>query len=98
MPISSLENVPASEIWTNTQIFTIETLERTGGSVSLGAVMLILVAFWLVPAVRNVQNTFIVFASISNIGASIGSIIALDGMKKGVTTNLCQTQAFLFEM
>lgn len=80
------------------QIRTLVILERIGGSISLASVLLIFVAYGLVRRVRNVQNTFIVFASVSNIGASIGSIIAYDGLAKGKATALCQAQSFLFEM
>ncbi|KAG5932090.1 hypothetical protein E4U53_001490 [Claviceps sorghi] len=56
---------------TTHQVGTITTLERVGGIVSLVAVALILLTYGLVRRVRNVQNTFIVFASLSNVGASI---------------------------
>ncbi|KAL7793081.1 family A G protein-coupled receptor-like protein [Trichoderma ceciliae] len=80
------------------QITTLVLVERIGGTLSLISVMLIFLAYWLVRRVRNVQNTFIVFASVSNIGASIGSIIAYDGMEAGQKTALCQAQSFMFEM
>ncbi|KAH6996063.1 hypothetical protein BKA56DRAFT_473161 [Ilyonectria sp. MPI-CAGE-AT-0026] len=80
------------------QIETLVLLERIGGSVSLVAVVLIFVAYALVPRVRNVQNTFIMFASIANIGASVASIIAMDGLNRGVESALCQGQGFLFQM
>lgn len=83
---------------TRGEIETITTLERIGGAISLVAVCFIFVAYALVRRARNVQNTFIVFASISNVGASIACIIALDGLVLGEATSLCQTQAFLFEM
>ncbi|RFU74961.1 g coupled receptor like [Trichoderma arundinaceum] len=80
------------------QITTLVLLERIGGSISLASVMLIFLAYGLVRRVRNVQNTFIVFASVSNIGASIASIIAFDGMKAGQRSALCQAQSFMFEI
>lgn len=80
------------------QIQSLVLLERAGGSVSLVAVVLIFVAYALAPRVRNVQNTFIVFASVSNIGASIASVIAMDGLLAGKDSALCQGQSFLFEM
>jgi hypothetical protein len=89
---------PSPDHLTLDQIDTIVTLERIGGSISLVSVFFIFVAYGLVRRVRNVQNTFIVFASISNVGASIACIIALDGLVRGEGTALCQTQAFLFEM
>ncbi|KAH6608554.1 hypothetical protein Trco_001900 [Trichoderma cornu-damae] len=92
---------PASvddEQLTHHQITTLVLVERIGGTISLVSVMLIFLAYWLVRRVRNVQNTFIVFASVSNIGASIGSIIAYDGMEAGQRSALCQAQSFMFEM
>lgn len=86
------------EDFTEDQIRTLMLMERIGGSVSLFAVIFIFIAYSLVPRARNVQNTFIVFASISNIGASIASIIAFDGLKAGKVSALCQAQSFLFEM
>ncbi|POR35577.1 Cyclic AMP receptor-like protein A [Tolypocladium paradoxum] len=91
-------SLPIAEHLSQRQIDVLVALERTGGSISLVAVMFIFVAYALVDRVRNVQNTFIVFASVSNVGASIASIIALDGLVAGKDTALCQTQSFLFEM
>lgn len=91
-------NVPSSEHMSPGQMLTIVSLERTGGCISLVAVMLIFVAYWLCPEVRNVQNTFIVFASVSNVGASIASVIAMDGLMLGRQSGLCQAQSFMFEM
>ncbi|KAL7946115.1 putative G-protein coupled receptor protein [Trichoderma barbatum] len=80
------------------QIMTLVLVERIGGVISLVSVMLIFITYWLVRRVRNVQNTFIVFASVSNVGASIASIIAYDGMEAGQRSALCQAQSFMFEM
>lgn len=90
--------VPRSEQFTSGEMQTLVLLERIGGSISLVAVVLIFIAYGLAPRVRNVQNTFIVFASVANVGASIASIIAMDGLKKGTESALCQGQSFLFEM
>lgn len=83
---------------TDSEIFTLVILERTGGCLSLFAVCLIFVAYALFPKLRTVPNTFIVFASVANAGASIGTIIAYDGMYKGTESALCQAQGFMFEM
>ena len=80
------------------EIHSLVLLERIGGSISLVSVLLIFVAYFLAPRVRNVQNTFIVFASVANVGASVASIIAMDGLKNGTSSGLCQGQSFLFEM
>ncbi|RMJ14364.1 hypothetical protein CDV36_005970 [Fusarium kuroshium] len=87
-----------AEALTAGQTQALVLMERMGGSVSLIAVVLIFIAYALVPRVRNVQNTFIVFASIANVGASIASIIAMDGLELGVASPLCQAQSFLFHM
>ncbi|KAM3508063.1 hypothetical protein MY10362_001409 [Beauveria mimosiformis] len=86
------------EIFSAEQIQLLVQLERIGGSISLVAVVCIFIAYALFPKVRNVQNTFIVFASVSNAGASVGSIIAFDGLRSGTTSSLCKAQSFLFEM
>ncbi|CAH0015302.1 unnamed protein product [Clonostachys rhizophaga] len=98
IPTSEYPNIPASEHMTPGQMVTLTVLERTGGCISLVATMAIFVAFALFPRVRNVQNTFIVFASVSNVGASIASVIAMEGLAMGRSSGLCQAQAFMFEM
>ncbi|KAH7275186.1 hypothetical protein FSOLCH5_006075 [Fusarium solani] len=87
-----------AEALTAGQTQALVLMERMGGSISLVAVVLIFIAYALVPRVRNVQNTFIVFASIANVGASIASVIAMDGLELGVASPLCQAQSFLFHM
>ena len=76
----------------------ISAVERTGASLSMVGVILIIVTFALFKRLRTVPNTFILFASIANIGASIASLIGLAGIEAGETSPLCQTQAFLLEM
>lgn len=83
---------------TDSQIFSLVVLERMGGCLSLFAACLIFIAYALFPRLRTVPNTFIVFASIANAGASIGSIIAYDGLFNGTISPLCQAQGFMFEM
>lgn len=98
MPSKDYPDVPTGEHMTDAQMLTLTVLERTGGSISLVAVTAIFIAYYLCPRVRNVQNTFIVFASISNVGASIASTIAMDGLLLGKASSLCQAQSFMFEM
>ncbi len=80
------------------QVRTLEILSRTGGSLSLLSVILIFISFTLLPRLRTVPNTFIVFASVANAGAAIAAIIAYDGVHQGQASSLCQLQGFLFEM
>ncbi|KAI6785232.1 Cyclic AMP receptor-like protein A-like protein [Emericellopsis cladophorae] len=98
MSSAGLPDIPASEQLDDWQATTLTSLERTGGCISLVAVFLIFITYYLAPEVRNVQNRFIAFASVANVGASIASIIAMDGLNAGKESSLCQTQAFLFEM
>ncbi|KAJ6447073.1 G-protein coupled receptor protein [Purpureocillium lavendulum] len=88
----------ATEQFTPQQVNTLATLERVGGSISLIGIVCIFVTYGFVRRVRNVQNTFIVFASVANAGASIASIMALNGLQKGTRSDLCKTQSFLFQM
>ncbi|KAF9765873.1 hypothetical protein IL306_001798 [Fusarium sp. DS 682] len=87
-----------SDLLESSQRNTLVLFERIGGSISLVAVLCIFIAYALVPKVRNVQNTFIVFASVANVGASCASIIAMDGLELGVASPLCQAQSFMFHM
>ncbi|KAH8736597.1 hypothetical protein BGZ61DRAFT_490213 [Ilyonectria robusta] len=80
------------------QTQTLALLERLGGCISLVSVLLIFIAYGLVPRVRNPRNTFIVFASIANLGASIACIIARDGLERGEDSALCRTQSFMLHM
>ncbi|KAK4129084.1 family A G protein-coupled receptor-like protein [Parathielavia appendiculata] len=77
---------------------TLQHIERLGASISLTCVCLIFVAYGLFRRVRTVPNTFIFFASIANVGASIACLIGYSGILAGEESVLCQTQAFLLEM
>ncbi|KAB5540272.1 hypothetical protein GE09DRAFT_969888 [Coniochaeta sp. 2T2.1] len=83
--------------FTDDQVFVLAVLERTGGCLSLFSVCMIFIAYALFERIRTVPNTFIVFASVANAGASIASIIATDGLSSQ-HSSLCQAQAFMFEM
>jgi len=73
-------------------------LERTGATLSLIGVLLVVTSYALCRKLRTVPNLFILFASISNVGASIACIVGYDGIKAGLDTSLCQAQAFLLEL
>ncbi|KAK3497420.1 uncharacterized protein B0T23DRAFT_311975 [Neurospora hispaniola] len=83
---------------TQTQRNTIEHVERIGASLSLLGVFLIFIAYGLFKRVRTVPNTFILFASIANVGASTACFIGYAGIVAGENSALCHTQAFLLEM
>lgn len=76
----------------------IQGVERAGAVISLLGVFLIFVAYGLFKRLRTVPNTFIIFASIANVGASIACVIGYDGIMAGDSSALCQIQAFLLEM
>ncbi|KAH6871234.1 G-protein coupled receptor [Thelonectria olida] len=80
------------------QIRIVIALERTGASLSLVGITLILVTYRLFKKLRTIPNLFIIFASIANIGASIACLIGQDGILRGDESALCQAQAFLLEM
>ncbi|KAK8088979.1 G-protein coupled receptor [Apiospora hydei] len=80
------------------QVNTIVIFERVGASLSVTGVLLILIAFAAFKRLRTVPNTFIIFASFANLGASIACLIGYAGIEAGADSALCQTQAFMFEM
>ncbi|CAJ2501275.1 Uu.00g041280.m01.CDS01 [Anthostomella pinea] len=92
------EKDPAIYQWPQGQIDTIVIFERLGAAMSVAGVLLIFVAFAASKRLRTVPNTFIVFASIANLGASIACLIGYSGVQKGPTSDLCQAQAFMFEL
>ncbi|KAM7202720.1 hypothetical protein V8F33_002646 [Rhypophila sp. PSN 637] len=78
---------------------TIQVAERVGASLSLAGVVFVIVTYALFKKVRNVSNTFIFYASVANVGASIACLIGYDGIEKNNDDDpLCQAQAFLLEM
>ena len=77
---------------------TIQVAERVGASLSLAGVLFVIVTYALFKKVRNVSNTFIFYASVANVGASIACLIGYDGINAGDQSALCQAQAFLLEM
>ncbi|AEO70653.1 uncharacterized protein THITE_2036222, partial [Thermothielavioides terrestris NRRL 8126] len=77
---------------------TIEHIERLGAAISLFGVCLIFITYGVFKRVRTVPNTFIFFASIANVGASIACLIGYAGLAAGDSSALCQAQAFLLEM
>ncbi|KAI8635433.1 hypothetical protein F5Y19DRAFT_11580 [Xylariaceae sp. FL1651] len=84
--------------WQAHQIEIIVLFERLGAAFSLVGVLLIFLAFALFKRLRTVPNTFIVFASVANLGASIACLIGYSGVLAGSTSRLCQAQAFMFEL
>lgn len=76
----------------------LQATERVGASLSLIGVILIFITYAAFKRLRTVPNTFILFASIANVGASIACLIGFAGLNAGDDSALCQVQAFLLEM
>ncbi|KAG6006999.1 hypothetical protein E4U21_006519 [Claviceps maximensis] len=76
---------------------TLITIERTGASLSMAAIVLTVIAYLSFNKLKTTPNTFLVFASVANAGASIASMIGYDGLRMGVNSTLCQAQGFIFE-
>lgn len=72
-------------------------MERIGASLSVAGCLLVFIAYALSKRLRSVPNTFIVFASVANLGASIACLIGDSGMS-AQHGNLCQAQGFMFEL
>ncbi|KAK2484426.1 hypothetical protein H9L39_02406 [Fusarium oxysporum f. sp. albedinis] len=85
----------ATEMFADSQLERLALLERVFSSISLVSVLLIFVTYGSIPRLRNPRNTFIVFASIANLGASIGTVISRDGLTRGEDSALCRAQSFL---
>ncbi|KAK0657011.1 hypothetical protein B0T16DRAFT_50373 [Cercophora newfieldiana] len=76
----------------------IQNVERAGATLSLVGVGFIFIAYGMFKRLRTVPNTFILFASIANVGASIACLIGYEGILAGDASPLCQIQGFLLEM
>ncbi|XXG93804.1 hypothetical protein Hte_000053 [Hypoxylon texense] len=90
--------IVASGALTRGDIETIVIFERLGAALSVTGVLLIFIAYAAFKRLRTVPNTFIVFASFANLGASIACLIGYSGVKAGSDSRLCQAQAFMFEL
>lgn len=76
---------------------TLLTIERTGASLSMAAIVLTVIAYLSFKKLRTTPNSFLVSASLANAGASIAAMMGYDGLRMGVNSVLCQAQGFLFE-
>lgn len=76
----------------------IVAFERAGAALSIFGLLWIFIAFATFKRLRTVPNTFIVFASFANLGASVACVIGYSGVDAGEESPLCQAQAFMFEL
>ncbi|PNY23205.1 Cyclic AMP receptor-like protein A [Tolypocladium capitatum] len=79
------------------QIDILITIERTGAGLSMVAIFLTVLTFFVFKKLRTTPNLFLVVASIANAGASTASMMGYDGLRMGEDSSLCQAQAFIFE-
>jgi hypothetical protein len=73
------------------------TIERTGASLSMAAILVTVATFLKYKQLRNTPNLFLVFALIANAGASVAAMIGYDGLLQGEESPLCQAQGFIFQ-
>ncbi|GAO13190.1 hypothetical protein UVI_02025420 [Ustilaginoidea virens] len=72
---------------------TLITIERTGAAMSMAAITVTVVSYAVFRRLRTTPNLFLFFASIANAGASVAAMMGYDGLRMGVNSSLCQTQA-----
>ncbi|KAI1866464.1 hypothetical protein JX265_007765 [Neoarthrinium moseri] len=96
--MSETAQTASGQTLTPGQIEIIVAFERAGASLSILALLLIFGAFAALKRLRTVPNTFIVFASFANLGASVACLMGYNGVQAGKETPLCQAQAFMFEL
>ncbi|KAI0515275.1 hypothetical protein F5B22DRAFT_195394 [Xylaria bambusicola] len=92
------ESIPQGAPHHSSHLEIIVLFERLGAALSLVGVISIFVAFAVFKRLRTVPNTFIIFASVANLGASIACLIGYSGLLAGPSSRLCQAQAFMFEL
>lgn len=83
---------------TQAEIRMVVAFERAGAGLSVFGLLSIFIAFAAFKRLRTVPNTFILFASLANLGASIACLIGYNGVEAGDVSPLCQAQAFMFEL
>ncbi|TRX97693.1 hypothetical protein FHL15_001448 [Xylaria flabelliformis] len=97
-PVTTGDAMPDATLSKPVNIEIIVLFERLGAALSLAAVVSIFIAFAVFKRLRTVPNTFIIFASVANLGASVACLIGYSGVLAGSTSQLCQAQAFMFEL
>lgn len=83
---------------TPSQLNAMQITERVSSIFSLLGILFILSTFLLARGFDKPINRLIFFASWSNLGMNIASLIAEDGVVAGQNSSLCQFQAFAIQM
>jgi hypothetical protein len=79
------------------EVHILVTIERIGGSLSMVAILMIILFYACFQKLRTTPNLFLVLAAIANACASVASVMGYDGLFQGKTSALCQAQAFIFQ-
>ncbi|KKK15962.1 hypothetical protein ARAM_002807, partial [Aspergillus rambellii] len=79
------------------QLYAISVTERTCSAVSLLGTSIIIVSFLSSSSFRKPINRLVFYACLGNIMANIATLISQSGIHAGVSSNLCQMQAFLIQ-
>ena len=79
------------------EVHILVTIERIGGSLSMAAIVMIILFYLSFKKLQTTPNLFLVLAAIANACASVASVIGYDGLNLGKTSGLCQAQAFIFQ-
>ncbi|KAL9102954.1 MAG: hypothetical protein Q9163_001941 [Psora crenata] len=83
---------------TDSQLNALQVTERVTSILSMLGIIFILSTFLLVRGFDKPINRLIFFASWSNLGMNIASMIAEDGQVAGQNSSLCQFQAWAIQM
>ena len=83
---------------TENQLHVISVVERTFSVLSLAGSAFIFLTFWGFPYFQKPINRLVVWASIGNVIANLGTLISTSGMIAGPESPLCITQAFLIQL
>lgn len=88
----------ATKQLTESQLRSLETVERVASCFSLIGAIFIFVTFVVSPNFRRPVNRLIFNASWGNTLGNIATLVSLSGPRAGPTSHLCQFQAFLIQM
>lgn len=88
----------SSPVLRGDQLGLLAVLERVGGSLSLFALILVLLSYARLSRLRTLPSTLLVYASGASAAAAVASLIADAGVRQGPSSPLCQAQGALLEL
>lgn len=105
LPTDSLHNndsnvfaMVATKQLTDSELRSLETVERVASCFSLIGAVFIFLTFVASPKFRRPVNRLIFNASWGNTLGNIATLVSLSGPRSGQASHLCQFQAFLIQM